>query len=110
MIDQVPGRRSPKVGALPQPLGIYAEIQSWATFPEDADVIFVRHPLSVADVAQIGKYQIEEDRPVSVPPQTTPHPTVSEPVVDCTMLDRIILRPSPDVQGTSMEGETGCWI
>ena len=38
--------------------------------------------------------------------QTTPHPTVSEHAVDCMMLDRIILRPSPDVQGTSMEGET----
>ena len=33
-------------------------------------------------------------------------PSASEPAVDRTMLDRTILRPSPDVQGTSMEGET----
>jgi coenzyme PQQ synthesis protein D (PqqD) len=33
-------------------------------------------------------------------------PTASDPTVDRTMLDRTILRPSPDVQGTSMEGET----
>ena len=38
--------------------------------------------------------------------QATPSPIASPPVVDRTMLDRIILRPSPDVQGTSMEGET----
>jgi len=40
------------------------------------------------------------------PLQATPLPIASEPVVDRTMLDRIIHRPSPDVQGTSMEGET----
>ena len=40
------------------------------------------------------------------PLQVTPPPTASETEVDCTMLDRTILWPSPDVQGTSMEGET----
>ena len=40
------------------------------------------------------------------PLQAAPPPTASEPAVDRTMLDRIILRPSPDVQGTTMEGET----
>ena len=40
------------------------------------------------------------------PLPTTPRPFASEPVVDRTILDQIILRPSPDVQGTSMEGET----
>jgi hypothetical protein len=30
----------------------------------------------------------------------------SEPTVDRTILDRTIFWPSPDVQGTSMEGET----
>lgn len=29
----------------------------------------------------------------------------SKDAVDCTMLDRIILRPSDDVQGVNMEGE-----
>ena len=43
---------------------------------------------------------------MSDPLQAPPSPIASEPVVDRTMLDRIILRPSPDVQGTSMEGET----
>ena len=43
---------------------------------------------------------------MSDPLQATPSQTISEPAVDCTMLVRIILRPSPDVQGTSMEGET----
>jgi hypothetical protein len=43
---------------------------------------------------------------MSDPLQATPLPIASAPVVDRTMLDRIILRPSPDVQGTSMEGET----
>lgn len=43
---------------------------------------------------------------MSDPPQTTPSKTVSEHVLDCTMLDRIILQPSVDVQGASMEGET----
>ncbi|HWF61695.1 MAG TPA: PqqD family protein [Nitrospira sp.] len=38
--------------------------------------------------------------------QTIPSTIVSEHVVDCTMLDRIILRPSANVQGASMEGET----
>lgn len=36
----------------------------------------------------------------------TPHSIVSGHPVDRTMLDRTILRPSPDVQGTTMEGET----
>ena len=40
-------------------------------------------------------------------PLQAPLPRIaSEPAVDHTMLDRTILRPSPDVQGTSMEGET----
>ena len=43
---------------------------------------------------------------MSDPLQTTPPPFATEPAVDRTMLDRTILRPSPDVQGTSMEGET----
>ena len=43
---------------------------------------------------------------MSDPLQATPPPSASEPAVDLTMLDRIILRPSPDVQGTSLEGET----
>ena len=38
--------------------------------------------------------------------QLTLPPTASEPAVDRAMLDRTILWPSPDVQGTSMEGET----
>ncbi|MDI3461635.1 MAG: hypothetical protein OJF50_000456 [Nitrospira sp.] len=32
--------------------------------------------------------------------------TDSKDAVDCTMLDRIILRPSDDAQGANMEGET----
>ena len=40
------------------------------------------------------------------PLRTTPLPSVSESAVDRTMLDQTILRPSPDVQGTNMEGET----
>lgn len=39
-------------------------------------------------------------------PQTTPSKTISEQVVDCTMLDQIILRPGADVQGANMDGET----
>ncbi|MDH4188439.1 MAG: hypothetical protein OEV08_15745 [Nitrospira sp.] len=62
------------------------------------------------NIAQVIDRWTEEDRPVSVPPQTTPPPTDSEPVADRTILDRIIPRPSPDVQGTSMEGETVLWI
>ena len=38
--------------------------------------------------------------------QTTTFPIASDYPVDRTILDRTILRPSPDVQGTSMEGET----
>lgn len=38
--------------------------------------------------------------------QATPPPIASGHAVDRTILDRTILRPSPDVQGTSMEGET----
>lgn len=38
--------------------------------------------------------------------QTTTFPIASDHPVDRTILDRTILRPSPDVQGTSMEGET----
>jgi hypothetical protein len=40
------------------------------------------------------------------PLQATPPPFATEPAVDRRMLDRIILRPSPDVQDTSLEGET----
>ena len=40
------------------------------------------------------------------PLKTTPPPSASEPAVDRTMLDRTILLPSPDVEGTSMEDET----
>ena len=43
---------------------------------------------------------------MSNPLKATPSPTVSEHAVDRTMLARTILRPSPDVQGTTMEGET----
>jgi hypothetical protein len=43
---------------------------------------------------------------MSDPLQVTPPPIAFKSVLDRTMLDRIILRPSPDVQGTSMEGET----
>ena len=43
---------------------------------------------------------------MSDPLRATPFPIASAPGVDRTMLDRIILRPSPDVQGTSLEGET----
>ena len=43
---------------------------------------------------------------MSDPQKAAPLPISSEPVVDLTMLARTILRPSPDVQGTSMEGET----
>ena len=40
------------------------------------------------------------------PLQATPPVSALEPVVDRTMSDRTILWHSPDVQGTSMEGET----
>jgi hypothetical protein len=40
------------------------------------------------------------------PLQRTPSPPVFEHAVDRTMLDRSILRPSSDVQGASLEGET----
>ncbi len=43
---------------------------------------------------------------MSDPLQAPPRPIASEHAVDRTMLARTILRPSPDVQGTSMEGET----
>ena len=43
---------------------------------------------------------------MSDPIQATPPPIASGHAVDHTILDRTILRPSPDVQGTSMEGET----
>jgi hypothetical protein len=38
--------------------------------------------------------------------QATPLPITTGHAVDRTMLDRTILRPSPAVQGTTMEGET----
>ena len=40
------------------------------------------------------------------PLQAPSPPFAPEPAVDRTMLERTILRPSPDVQGTSLEGET----
>jgi len=43
---------------------------------------------------------------MSDPLQATPPPIASGHAVDRTILDRTILRPSPNVQGTSMEGET----
>ena len=43
---------------------------------------------------------------MSEPLQAPPPPIASEHAVDRTMLDRTVLRPSPDVQGTTMEGET----
>ena len=43
---------------------------------------------------------------MSDPLQGAPFPIEIGHAVDRTMLDRIILRPSPDVQGTSMDGET----
>ncbi|MGC4095536.1 MAG: PqqD family protein [Nitrospira sp.] len=43
---------------------------------------------------------------MSDPLKTTPFQAISESVSDCTMLDRSILRPSPDVQAASIEGET----
>jgi len=43
---------------------------------------------------------------MSNPLQATPPPIATGHAVDRTMLDRTILRPSPDVQGTTMEGET----
>lgn len=43
---------------------------------------------------------------MSDPLQATPSPIEIGQAVDRTMLDRTILRPSPDVQGTSLEGET----
>ena len=38
--------------------------------------------------------------------QATPPPIATGHAVDRTMLNRTILRPSPDVQGTTMDGET----
>lgn len=35
-----------------------------------------------------------------------PSQTTLEHTVDCTMLDRVLLQPSPDVQSASLEGET----
>ncbi len=43
---------------------------------------------------------------MSDPLLAPPPPIASEHAVNRTMLDRTILRPSPDVQGTTMEGET----
>ena len=43
---------------------------------------------------------------MSDPLQAPPPPIASEHAVDRTMLDRTVLRLSPDVQGTTMEGET----
>jgi hypothetical protein len=43
---------------------------------------------------------------MSDPLHATPSPIASGYAVGRTLLDRTILRPSPNVQGTSMEGET----
>ena len=43
---------------------------------------------------------------MSDPLHATPSPIASGYAVGRTILDRTILRPSPNVQGTSMEGET----
>ena len=43
---------------------------------------------------------------MSDPLQGAPFPIEIGHAVDRTVLDRIILRPSPDVQGTTMDGET----
>ncbi|TKB91095.1 MAG: PqqD family protein [Nitrospira sp.] len=44
--------------------------------------------------------------PCWTPLQATPPSITSDYPIDRTILDRTILRPSPDVQGTSLEGET----
>ena len=38
--------------------------------------------------------------------QETIYELVTAPGIDLTQLDRTLLRPSPDVQGTTMDGET----
>lgn len=43
---------------------------------------------------------------MSDPIKATPFQATSKPTSDGTMLDRAILRPSPDVQAASIEGET----
>lgn len=43
---------------------------------------------------------------MSVTPQVIPFQLSARAAVDSTKLDQTILRPSPDVQGTMMEGET----
>jgi hypothetical protein len=48
----------------------------------------------------------EEDKPMSDPLKATPSQATSKPISDCTMLDRTIFRPSPEVQAASIEGET----
>jgi len=49
---------------------------------------------------------IEEDKAMSDLLQATSPQSFSEDPIDCTKLDRIVLRPSPDVQDANMEGET----
>ncbi len=61
---------------------------------------------NVVAIAQVIEQQTEEDRPMADPLRTTPPLFATEPAIDRTMLGRIILRPSPDVQGTSLDGET----
>lgn len=43
---------------------------------------------------------------MSDPLPATPPQTISEGAIDHTMLDRIILRPSTDVQDANVDGET----
>ena len=66
--------------------------------------------MSFREVAQVVEHQIEEERPMSEALQATPPPIASEHVVDRTMLDRTIFRPSPDVQGTMMGVRRRCRI
>jgi hypothetical protein len=58
------------------------------------------------NITQIVERWTEKDRTMSDSLQASPTQIASKPALDRTMLDRIILQPSPDVQGTSMEGET----
>jgi hypothetical protein len=55
---------------------------------------------------QIENHQITGKGPMLDPLQAIPPSITSDNPLDRTILDRTILRPSPDVQGTTMEGET----
>jgi hypothetical protein len=47
-----------------------------------------------------------EGEPMADQMQETIYELVTAPGIDLTQLDRTLLRPSPDVQGTTMDGET----